>query len=79
LAYLALQKNQERINTNNTEKKENKSYETTGGYLKEISLKEACVEWWKDLNEDDKKVIMGIPNFDAEKFEMITKIKVENL
>lgn len=33
-------------------------------------------EEWEKLSDDDKKVILEIPNFDAEKFKMITGIDV---
>lgn len=32
---------------------------------------------WNELTKDEKSTIMNIPNFDAEKFELITKIRVE--
>lgn len=45
-----------------------------GGYLKEYTYKEACFNWWSKLTRKNKKIIMSIPNFDAEKFYEITGI-----
>ena len=59
------------------EMKENKNKRLIGGYLKEYSYKEACVNWWCELTEENRKIIMSIPNFDAAKFEEITGIKID--
>ena len=48
-----------------------------GGYLKEYSYKEACANWWSELTEENKEIIISIPNFDADKFEEITGIKID--
>ena len=40
-------------------------------------LKQARQEWWDKLNENDKECVKSIPNFDAEKFEICTMIKVD--
>ena len=48
-----------------------------GGYLKEYSYKEACANWWNELTEENKEIIKSIPNFDADKFEEITGIKID--
>jgi hypothetical protein len=58
------------------EKLEHPEFETTGGYLKELSNKDCCVNWWHNLNDEDKSIILALPNFDAEIFEEITGIKV---
>ena len=55
------------------EKLDHPSYETTGGYLKKRDIK----EWWDRLSGDQKQIIREIPNFDAEKFGMITGINTE--
>ena len=59
------------------EMKENKNKRLIGGYLKEYSYKEACANWWSELTEENKEIIMSIPNFDADKFEEITGIKID--
>ena len=56
------------------EKKEDETKRSIGGYLKEYSYKEACSNWWSDLTEENKEIIMSIPNFDEDKFEEITGI-----
>lgn len=51
-------------------------HETTEGYLKTISLKEAWANMWGNLSGSDKKIFMDLEHFDAEKFESITGIKI---
>ena len=59
------------------EKEKNPTYKTTGGYLKIIDGSEAAQVWWDGLNTTDKNIIKSIPNFDAEKFQKCTGIKVD--
>lgn len=59
------------------EKAEHPEYKTTGGYLKEIDTSNCYIEWWERLTEEEKDVIKNIPNFDPDKFYLITGIKVE--
>ena len=47
-----------------------------GGYLKKYTFKEACENWWKSLDEIDRKLIQTIPNFDKSIFKEITGIEV---
>lgn len=58
------------------EKADHPEYETTGGYLKSIPFKDACVLMWKNLSENDKRKVLEIPNFDADIFYRITGIRV---
>ena len=58
------------------EMKEDDDKKATKGYLKEYSYKEACANWWNELTEENREIIMSIPNFDADKFEEITGIKI---
>ena len=51
--------------------------ETTGGYLKELDNSECAVIWWRGLTDDEKNIIMSIPNFDKEIFKEITGIDVD--
>lgn len=51
--------------------------ETTGGYLRKLDDSEYTVAWWKSLNQNQKNVIMAIPNFDKEIFKEITGINVD--
>lgn len=59
------------------EKKNHPEYKSTGGYLKTIiATKKEKQEWWDKLSDKEKQEIYNIPNFDAEKFEKCTGIKV---
>lgn len=58
------------------EKAEHPEHETTGGYLKIKNRHEAFADWWNSLSYRDKDIIRSIPNFDAEKFALITGIPV---
>ena len=58
------------------EKEKYPTHETTGGYLKVLDESETAQIWWNDLSEKNKEIIKAIPNFDAEKFEKCTGIKV---
>lgn len=58
------------------EKAEDKAKELIGGYLKRYDYKEACANWWAALSDKNKEVIKQMPNFDADKFEEITGIKI---
>ena len=49
---------------------------TTGGYLKERTTADNAQKWWAGLSADDRNVILGLPNFDAEIFKEITGIDV---
>ena len=59
------------------EKEKNPTYKTTGGYLKVFDESESAQIWWDGLSNKNKKIIKSIPNFDAEKFEKCTGIKVD--
>ena len=64
-------------NMSNDEKEQHPEYKTTGGYLKVFKFKEACKNMWNNLTSKEKyKVITELPNFDADKFKMITGIDV---
>lgn len=65
------------------EKLEHQEYKTTGVYLKRIDTEpdfyESCWrKWWSKLPADEKRIILAIPNFDAEKFKKITGIEVRD-
>ena len=59
------------------EKEKNPTYKTTGGYLKVLDKSESAQIWWDGLSDENKEIIKSIPNFDAEKFEKCTGIKVD--
>ena len=58
------------------EKKADKEKELIGGYLKEYSFKEACKNWWNKYSDKEKAEFMTIPNFDKDKFKLITGVEV---
>lgn len=62
----------------NEEKKAHPEHETTGGYLKTVDFKIACKMMWDNLDDEDKQAVREIPNFDADVFEEITGIKVND-
>ncbi len=65
-------------NMSDEEKEQYPEYKTTGGYLKVFEFKEACKNMWDSLTDNEKhRVVTELPNFDADKFEQITGIKVE--
>ncbi|NCB99932.1 MAG: PPE family protein [Clostridia bacterium] len=64
-------------NMTDEEKAANPTYKTTGGYLKVIDESECGQIWWDGLSEAKKAIIKAIPNFDADKFEKCTGIKLE--
>ena len=58
------------------EMEEDDNKKATKGYLKNYTYKEACANWWSKLTEENREIIMSIPNFDADKFEEITGINI---
>jgi hypothetical protein len=59
------------------EKEKFPSHETTGGYLKSIPMHEAWSNMWNNLIDRKKNVFLTLPNFDKEKFQQITGIKLK--
>ena len=47
-----------------------------GGYLKKNTYQYACARWWEDMSEENREIIMSLPNFDKEVFKDITGIEV---
>jgi len=60
------------------EKKENPTYETTGGYIKVLSYKDAWTVWKRKCTPENWQKVLALPNFDPQIFEEITGIKVED-
>ena len=52
-------------------------HETTGGYLKKLDNSECAVKWWRNLTDEEKAVIMAIPNFDKVIFKEVTGIDID--
>jgi hypothetical protein len=51
-------------------------FATTDGYLRRGTGKPDFAGWWDGLDSDDRAVILAIPNFDADKWKLITGIEV---
>ena len=60
-----------------SEKDDNPSYKTTGGYLKTLGYKEAWRMSWSKADIEDKRKVLDIPNWNNGKFLEITGIDVE--
>lgn len=58
------------------EKAAHPKYETTDGYLKTITMKDAWAIFWHNLADDKKQLFIDLENFDANIFEEITGIKI---
>lgn len=59
------------------EEKQSEDKKLIEGYLKTYTYKEACKIWWNNYTDEEKAVIMSMPNFNKEKFKQITGIEVE--
>ena len=59
------------------EKAAHPEYVTTGGYLKKLDERNVAQDYWSILSEDQKQVILSLPNFDKEKFYQCTGIRVD--
>ena len=63
-------------NMTEAEKMAHPEHETTGGYLKSIPFKDACVLMWQNMTDSEKQSVKEIPNFDADIFFRITGVRV---
>lgn len=61
-------------NMTDEEKTAHPEHITTGGYLKTVDFKTACKIMCENLDDEDKKSVTQIPNFDAKVFKSITGI-----
>jgi hypothetical protein len=59
-----------------SEKENNPTYETTGGYLKVYSYKEAWARAYAEATDEDIELLKNLPNFDAEVFKEISGIDI---
>ena len=62
------------------EKEEHPEYQTTGFYLKKLSQKEIAEkrqQCWDRLSQEEKEIVMAIPNFDKAIFKETTGIDVD--
>lgn len=58
------------------EKQDHPEYKATGGYLRHVNDSIHRQEWWDMLSNNDKNTVMSLPNFDADKFEKCTGIRI---
>ena len=58
------------------EKEKHPEHETTGGFLKSVEKSKERQTWWNNLDEDRKRDVKAIPNFNADIFKSITGIDV---
>ena len=63
-------------NMSKEEKTLHPEYKATGGYLKTVDFKTACIMMWDKLRDDEKQSVKEIPNFNAEVFKEITGIEI---
>ena len=61
------------------EKEKHPEAKTTSGYLQKVDAEKAANEWWRELNREDKRTILSIPNFDKDIFREITGIDVDEV
>jgi hypothetical protein len=60
------------------EKIDSPEFHVRGGYLKTFEWEEAWANYWRDSDEEEKKKVLGLPNFDPVIFKEITGIDVED-
>ena len=58
------------------EKEKHPEHVCLGGYLRKMTYKEAFKKSWDDADEEDRKFVLGLPNFDNEVFKEISGIDV---
>lgn len=59
------------------EKAAHPEHVTTDGYLKKLDEKDVAQDYWNSLSENQKQIILSLPNFDKEKFYQCTGIRVD--
>ena len=64
-------------NMTDEEKNAHPEAEIIGGYLKKLNKFECNIKWWRDLSDEEKAIIIAIPNFDKEIFKEITGIDID--
>lgn len=58
------------------EKTAHPEYSVTGGFLKHVEKESERQKWWDNLSDEDKNIIMNLPNFDKGIFKEITGITI---
>ena len=55
------------------EQQQNPKAKITGGFMRELDLKEEAEKWWANLDDEEKETIRAMPNFNRAKFRKIMK------
>ena len=63
--------------TDEERKEHKKEIETCGGFLKTIGYKEAWRKSWDNADDEDRRKVLALPNWDNEVFKEISGIDVE--
>ena len=63
-------------NMTDAEKEQNPNHKTTGGYLKTYEYKEAFKKSYESASQEERDLILKLPNFDPEVFLEISGIDV---
>ena len=63
-------------NMTDEEKEKHPEHETTGGFLRTVEKSKERQSWWDNLDEDRKRDVKAIPNFDSTIFKCMTGIDV---
>lgn len=58
------------------EKVANRGWKTAEGFVRDIPFKQAFQDRWHNWGNGSRQAFLDLPNFDAEKFEHITGVKV---
>ena len=53
-------------------------FRVRGGYLKTYEWEEAWANYWRDSDEEEKRKVLNLPNFDPDIFKDITGIDVND-
>ena len=63
--------------TDEERKNYKKEIESCGGFVKTLSYKDAWRRSWENADEDDRRKVLCLPNWDNEIFKEISGIDVE--
>ena len=64
--------------TDEERKEHKKEIETCGGFLKSMDYKKAWRKSWDKADDEDRRKVLALPNWDNELFKEISGIDVEN-
>ena len=58
------------------EKQQYTEYSVTGGFLDNVKRKKERQEWWNNLTEEKRNIVISLPNFNKDIFKEITGINI---